>query len=173
MNILIGNFIVLIAGIIMISTGLLKQKGKIIISQTIFFSIYALSNIVLGGFTGFINNVLNIVRNILFYKNKLGLKEKILITILTIILTVFLGKNNIIAWFPTISALTYLWLIDIKNVINFKWLIIVTMSFWVFYDFSIKSYVSVIIDILTILTNFILIIILCKKRVKKKQFNRK
>lgn len=35
-----------------------------------------ISNIILGGITGAIINALSMLRNILCYKNKLGLKEK-------------------------------------------------------------------------------------------------
>ena len=62
--IVIGNIIALIASIIMVYSGLLKQKKKILYTQTIQILLAVISNIVLGGLTGAIINALSCVRNI-------------------------------------------------------------------------------------------------------------
>lgn len=80
-QIVIGNIIVLIAYLLMIYSGIVKNKKKIIYIQTIQIGMSVVSNIVLGGIVGAIINALSCVRNILCYKEKLGLKEKIIITI--------------------------------------------------------------------------------------------
>ena len=71
MYIIIGNIIALIASIIMVYSGFLKQKKTILFTQTIQISLSVLSNIVLGGITGAIINALSCIRNILCYKEKL------------------------------------------------------------------------------------------------------
>ena len=83
-----------------------------------------ISNIILGGITGAIINALSLIRNILCYKDKLGLKEKIVITILAIILTLKFNNLRYIGLLPLISTVTYIWLMNIKNVKRFKLLII-------------------------------------------------
>lgn len=62
--IIIGNIIALIASIIMVYSGFLKQKKTILYAQTIQIGLSVLSNIVLGGITGAIINAISCGRNV-------------------------------------------------------------------------------------------------------------
>ena len=73
-QIIIGNIIALIASILMVYSGVIKQKKKILYVQTVQIGMSVASNLVLGGVVGAIINALSCVRNILCYKDKLGLK---------------------------------------------------------------------------------------------------
>ena len=68
MQIFIGNIVALVASIIMVYSGYLKQKNKILYAQTMQIGLSVLSNIILGGITGAIINAISCVRNILCYK---------------------------------------------------------------------------------------------------------
>jgi hypothetical protein len=140
MNLIIGNIIALIASLLMVYSGTLKQKKKILYFQTLQIGSFVISDLVLGGLSGAIINALSLVRNILCYKDKLGLKEKLIITILSIILTLRFNNLGLIGLFPLISTVTYIWLMNIKNVINFKLLII-----------------SAIFDVMNIIANIVTI----------------
>lgn len=154
-NIIIGNIIALIASILMVYSGMLKQKKKILHFQTVQIGLSVISNIVLGGITGAIINVLSLIRNILCYKDKLGLKEKIVITILATILTLKFNNLGYIGLLPLISTVSYVWLMNIKDVKKFKWLIVFTMLMWLIYDVVIKSYTSAIFDFMNIVANIV------------------
>lgn len=95
------------------------------------------------------------IRNIICYKDKLGLKEKIIITVLSVVLSIIVNNLGVIGFLPVISTIAYIWLMNIKDVKKFKLLIIFTMFMWFIYDFTIKSYTSAIFDILTIISNMI------------------
>ena len=114
-----------------------------------------ISNIILGGITGAIINALSMIRNILCYKNKLGLKEKIIITILAIILTFKFNNLGYIGLLPLISTVSYIWLMNVEDVRKFKLLIIFTMLMWLIYDVVIKSYTSAIFDFMNIIANML------------------
>lgn len=152
---IIGNVIALIASILMVYSGLIKQKKKILYIQTIQIGLSVLSNLILGGITGAIINTLSLVRNILCYKDKLQLKEKCIITILAVILSLCFNNLGIIGLLPLISTIAYIWLMNIKDTIKFKYLIIFTMIMWLIYDLYIKSYTSAVFDFLNILANII------------------
>jgi hypothetical protein len=154
-SIIIGNIIALIASILMVYAGMLKQKKKILYFQTVQIGMSVISNIILGGITGAIINALSMIRNILCYKNKLGLKEKIIITILAIILTFKFNNLGYIGLLPLISTVSYIWLMNIKDVRKFKLLIIFTMLMWLIYDVVIKSYTSAIFDFMNIIANML------------------
>ena len=152
-NIIIGNIIALIASLLMVYSGIIKQKKKFLYTQTIQIGLSVISNIVLGGIVGAIINALSCIRNILCYKDKLGLKEKIILTILALVLSLKFNNLGLIGILPLISTIAYLWLMNIKNIIKFKYLIIFTMILWFIYDFSIKSYSSAFFDLMTVIAN--------------------
>ena len=164
MMIIIGNIIALIASILMVYSGIVKEKKKIIIFQSIQTGLSIISNLVLEGFTGAIINAIGLIRNILCYKDKLGLTEKIIITIISVMLTILFNNLGIIGYLPLLSTVVYLWLMNIKNIIHFKYLIIFTMILWAIYDFTIMSYTSCVFDVLTVLSNIISIIQIMHKR---------
>ncbi len=158
MQIIIGNIVALIASLIMVYSGLIKQKKKIIYTQTIQIGLYILSNLILGGITGAIINALSFVRNVLCYKDKLGKKEKVIITILAVVLSLAFNNLGIIGILPLISTIVYLWLMSIKDVVKFKYLTIFTMILWLVYDVYIKSYSSAVFDFMNIIANIVTII---------------
>ena len=141
----------------MVYSGILKQKKKILYFQTVQIGMSVISNIFLGGITGAIINALSMIRNILCYKDKLGLKEKIVITILAVIFTFEFNNLGYIGLFPLISTVSYIWLMNVNNVKKFKLLIAFTMLMWFIYDIVIKSYTSAIFDFMNIVANIVTI----------------
>ena len=166
MQIIIGNIIALMASIIMVYSGYLKQKKKILYVQTIQIGLSVFSNIVLGGITGAIINAISCVRNILCYKEKLNNISKIILIVLATILSLYFNNLGNIGLLPLISTITYILLMNIKNVIKFKYLIIFTMILWFFYDLYIKSYTSACFDAMCIITNMGSIIQMNKQKFK-------
>lgn len=152
---IIGNIIALIASLLMVYTGFLKNKKKIIFLQTIQILLYTVGNFLLNSIPGAIINILNCIRNILCYENKLGKKEKIIITILSIILTLKFNNLGIIGYLPGIISVSYIWLMTTKDVVKFKTLIIITTVLWFIHDIYIGLYTSAIFDFASIIANFI------------------
>jgi hypothetical protein len=166
MTILIGNLIALVAAILMVYSGFLKKKPDILFVQTIQLGMSVLSNIILGGITGAIINAISCIRNILCYKNKFSIIYKIIIISIAIILSLLYNNLGLIGLLPLISFTAYGLLINIKDVIKFKILIIFTMVMWLIYDLNIKSYTSACFEILNIIANLTAIIQI-KSRNKK------
>jgi len=158
MQLIIGNIVALIASIIMVYSGFLKQKKTILYTQTIQIGLSVLSNIILGGITGAIINALSCIRNILCYRNKLNTKAKIILILLATILSLLFNNLGIIGLFPVLSIIIYTLFMNIKNVVKFKWLIVITMFLWLVYDLFIKSYTSAVFDFMSIIANIISII---------------
>ena len=155
---LLGNLIALIASIIMLYSGLLKNKKRVLYTQTIQICLSVISNVILGGIVGAIVNFTSVIRNILCYSDKLNLVSKIIITIFVTFLSLKFNNIGIIGLLPLISTITYLWLMNIKNIIKFKYLIIFTMILWFIYVFIIKSYSSAVFDLMTVIANMYSII---------------
>lgn len=151
--IVIGNTVALIASIIMVYTGFLKKKKEILYFQTIQTGLFVLSNIILGGITGAIINVIGCIRNILCYKNKLGLTSKIIITFISVLFSLKFNTQGIIGLLPMINTVIYMWLMNTKDAIKFKTLNIFTTTMWLIYDLSINSYTSSAFNFANIIAN--------------------
>lgn len=163
-RIVIGNIVALIASLLMVYSGAVKKRKKILYIQTIQIGLSVISNIILGGIVGAIINALSCVRNVLCYKNRLGLREKIIITVLAILLSIKFNNLGLIGILPLISTITYLWLMTVKDVVKLKALIIFTMVLWFVYDLVIKSYSSSFFDLMTAVVNIYSIIKLKNKK---------
>ena len=166
-NIIIGNIIAFIASVLMVVAGLQKKKKTILFFQIIQIGLSVISNIVLGGYTGAIINLISCIRDILCYKDKLGTKEKIIIIILAIGLTITFNNLGFIGILPLIATVTYICFMNTKDVIKFKILIIFSMVMWLTYDLFIKSYTSSVFDFLSIIANCVAILQLLQNRNKK------
>lgn len=83
--------------------------------------------------------------------------------------------NNlgVIGLFPVIITVTYILLMNIKDVVKFKWLIIFIMLMWLIYDVYIKSYTSTIFDFMNIVANIISIIQINNNKKKGERKNEK
>ena len=155
---LIGNMIALAASILQASSGLVKNKQKIIYMHSVQKIFGVISNLVLCGITGALMNLVGFIRNVLCYKHKLGIKEKIILIILSTALSLSANEINAISFLPMIATIIYTLLMDIKDIIKFKRLALVTTIMWFIYDIFINSYTGAFFDLAYILTNLITII---------------
>ena len=157
MSVVIGNIVSLLASVLMTYSGYIKSKGKFLIVQIVQMSLSALSNFILGGTTGTIINLVNIIRNVLCYKNKLNKYSIILILTLSISLSLYFNNLSFIGLLPLLSTILYTTLMNTKDIKKFKYLTITTMLLWLIYDICIMNYVSALFDLLTIGSNSIAI----------------
>ena len=157
-TILIANAIALLASLLMVYTGYIKKKEKILFFQTIQIGLSVISNLILGGITGAIINALGLIRNILCYKEKLNKIAQIILIILSILIGVYFNNLALIGLLPIISNVVYIVFMNIKDVIKFKYLIIFTMTMWLVYDIYIMSYTSAVFDLGTMIANIIAVI---------------
>ena len=163
-NIIIGNILAFIGSVLLVYSGIIKEKKKIIYVQTLQIGVLIISNAVLGGVTGTIINTVDCIRNILCYKNKLKFKEKVILIIISTALSVKFNNLGIVGMLPLISTILYTLLMDTKNIIKLKIVLIVTSILWCVYGLIIKSYSSAIFNILNIITNSISIYQLCNSK---------
>lgn len=164
---ILGNAIALVSSILMVIAGLVKNKKKIIFIETIQIAIAIVSDFILGGITGAIINFVSIFRNILCYKEKLNKVFKIIIIAVSSTLTIVFNNLGIIGYLPLLSIITYTWWLDIKDVVKFKYLVLFSLVMWTIYDFTIKSYIFMTFDVLSIISNIIAIIQLKAKKKKE------
>ena len=133
MSVLIANAIDLVAAVIQVGTGSIKQKARILIAQIVQLLLQAVSMLLLGGVTGAVSNVLSCYRNYLCYKGKLNPFWKGLLIAVSIVMTLLLNNQGLLGYLPAAVCTVYILLMNVKDPVKFK--VLVTLSFvpWMFY----------------------------------------
>ena len=164
MSVLIANAIDLVAAVIQVGTGSIKQKARILIAQIVQLLLQAVSMLLLGGVTGAISNVLSCLRNYLCYKEKLSTIWKVLLIAASIAMTVLFNDQGLIGMLPAAVCTVFIIFMDVKDPVKFK--LLVTLSFlpWMVYHFILKAYVGAAVDAATILTNTVTLVAMARKK---------
>ncbi len=158
MNIIvIGNIIGFVGSMFMVIGGYLKNKNNAIIAQTMQLFFLSISNLILGSVSGFINNLINCVRNVFSVKDKLTIPIKLIIIIISIILTVKYNNLGLIGYLPLINNIIFIICMNTKSDLNFKFLTIFYMALWLIHNLYIKAFTTSIFNIITIVTCIIAI----------------
>lgn len=154
-QLILGNILDLIASLLLIYSGTLYERKKILILDMSrgFFS--AFGRLILGSFTGFVSSTSTFVRNLLYYKGKLSLKNKLIVGFLTIFLSLKFGNISFLSLIPTAISVSYLFLFDMEKIKNFKLLNVFYAVLWLIYKIYIRSYLSAFVEILVAVTNLV------------------
>lgn len=155
--IIIGNIIGLLGSLFMVWGGYLKNKTHAIIAQTMQLLFLSISNLILGSLSGFINNLINCIRNVFSVKNKLTIPIKLIIIILSIVLTLKYNNLGLIGYLPLINNIIFIIFMNTKSDLNFKFLTIFYMSLWLIHNLYIKAFTTSFFNCVTIITCLIAI----------------
>ena len=159
-----ANIIDFLASILMVASGSIKKKGRILAVQIIQLMMQSVSMLLLGGITGAVNNVLSCLRNYLCYKEKLNVYWKAFLIVASIGLTILLNDQGLLGIIPVVVCTVYILLMDLKDPIAFKLLVTLTFVPWVFYHFYLGAYVAAIFDTLSVITNAVTLGIMIKEK---------
>ena len=152
-QIIIANVIDFLASMIQIYSGTIKEKKKILLFQIIQLGIQTVSMLLLGAIPGAISNVLSCIRNYLCYKNIFTWPIKIILILLSLVLTVAFNNQGLLGYLPFVVCTIYVLFMDIKDPFKFKVLVTLTFVPWIFYFFIIKTYTGAFFAATTVLTN--------------------
>ena len=170
MNIIvIGNIVAFIGAILMVLVGFIKTKRNILIAQNIQFLIMGLGNLILGGVSGFIVNIVGILRNISCLRWNLNVPLKIFFIALQVIINWRFNTAGLIGWLPVVATGLFTWYVDSNSEIVIKTVCIISECMWIFYDFHFHNYVSVSFDVMTIVSTFVGIWMILRDRKNAKE----
>ena len=156
MNILlIGNAVSMIGCLIMVGIGFLKKKSHILIAQSVQCAFMGAGNLILGGVSGFIANVVTILRNLVFAKREVTTALKLFFIALQVVLSLGSLGDGFICWLPVLAAVVFTWFLDTKSAATLKVVILFTQVMWLIYDIYYRNYVAATFDVLTMCSNLI------------------
>ena len=161
---LIGNAISMVGCLIMVLIGFLKKKNHILIAQCIQCLFMGVGNLVLGGVSGFICNIVTIIRNLVFVKFRNTTFLKIVFIVLQLVLSIGTLSAGFISWLPLIAAALFTWCMDTKSPAKLKICILCTQVMWLAYDLYYRNFVASAFDVMTMISNVIGLYMVCKKK---------
>lgn len=154
-KLIIGNIIMLIACIIMTIAGLPKKKSTCLVLQNTQIFLASIGNLFFQSYPGCIINLLSVIRNILSQKEKLTVPIKIILSILVVVISLCFNNIGVLVIFPLTSFISYIFLMNTKNDIVFKLVVISSSVLWLIYDLSLMMYINAFFEVATIITNCI------------------
>lgn len=163
-TLLIGNAISFVGCLIMVAIGFLRKKHHILIAQSVQCAFMGTGHLILGGVSGFICNVVTILRNLVFVKYNPTLALKIGFIVLQVVLSIGSLSAGWISWLPIIAAAIFTWNLDTKDTSRLKIVILITQVLWLIYDTYFRNYVSTAFDIMTMISNIIGLYMLKKSK---------
>ena len=162
-TLLIGNAVSMIGCLIMVLIGFLKRNNHILMAQCAQCLFMGAGNLILGGVSGFISNVVTIFRNLVFLKLKNTVFLKVFFILLQLVLSWSSLTAGFISWLPLIAAALFTWCMDTKNAVKLKKVILCTQVMWLAYDLYFRNYVASAFDVMTMVSNVIGLYMMCKK----------
>lgn len=153
-RIVIANIIDFLASMVQIYTGAVKDKAKILLLQILQLGMQTVSMILLGAIPGAISNVLSCVRNYLCYRDVFTWPIKIVLIVISFVLTVLFNNQGLLGYLPFAVCTVYVLMMDMKDEIKFKLLVTLTFVPWTVYYLVIKSYTGALFAAITIVTSF-------------------
>ena len=151
----IGNAVSMVGCLIMVGIGFLKKKSHILMAQSVQCAFMGFGNLILGGVSGFIANVVSILRNLLFAKLNVTTPLKVFFILLQVVLSLNSLGDGLICWLPILAAAVFTWFLDTKSEAKLKVVILCTQVMWLIYDIYYHNYVATTFDVLTMGSNLI------------------
>jgi hypothetical protein len=150
---LIGNLISGIGCLLMVLIGLLRKKSHILLAQSLQCVFMGAGHLVLGGTSGFIANMVSIVRNLVFLKFEATKGRRLFFILVQLLLSLGSLGGGLICWIPIFNTALFTWSLDIKNEIRLKAVILFTQCLWFVYDLTYRNYVAMVFDLMAIIAN--------------------
>lgn len=157
-TVLFGNIISFVSAVLLIVMGLTKTRKKILTLQLSQVSLLAVSNAILGAYTGAVSNLIALVRNILCLKVKYSLTIKLLVSAALVGLGLLTNDRGFLGLLPIAGTVLVTCSLDCEDVVKLKSAYIISQSVWIFYDLAVKNYVAAVTDTFGVAANIIGII---------------
>lgn len=154
-NLLIGNAASMVGCLIMVGIGFLKSNRHILVAQSVQCLFMGAGNLILGGVSGFICNIVTIIRNLVFIRFRNTTALKLFFIALQFVLSISTLSAGWISWLPIISAALFTWFMDTPSAAKLKVIILCTQVMWLIYDLYYRNYVASAFDVMTMCSNII------------------
>ena len=151
-RIVLGNGVFFLGAVILVSLGLIRTKRNILIAQIAQEAFMGTGMLILGGISGFIVDMVAIVRNVVCIRWKYTLKWKLIFIAAQVGLYAALGAEGLYGWLPVIAMCLFTWYLDSENVVLLKVILAVMQLMFLIYDARLQNYVGIAVDFTSMIT---------------------
>ena len=151
--VVMANLVSMVGCVLMVAVGFLQKKRQILLVQCVQFAIQGAAHLLLGASTGFVSSIVGIVRNLVFVRKENTGVLKLLFVLVQVAISLYVGVNGVVDWFPIIATVLFTWCLDTKSEVRLKLVMILAQFTWLVYDYVYMNYAACVFDCLTILSN--------------------
>ena len=163
-RIVLGNGVFFLGAVILVFLGLIRTKRNILIAQILQELFMGTGMLILGGISGFIADMISILRNLVCIRWNFTIKWKLIFIAAQVGLYAAFGAEGFYGWMPVVAMALFTWFLDTENVVLLKILIAVMQLMWLVYDISIVNYVGMVVDMVSAVTNVVGIFLVRKPK---------
>lgn len=151
--IIIGNLLSLFAMFFLFYAVSQKENHKLITIQGISYFFFASAGIILKGYSGFVQDIIGCVRNILIAKKNNSKTTRNILLVFGVLFGLLLNNKQFIGLFPILGTFQYTLISTKQNITNkqLQLSIIFNAILMTVYSFVIKNYINLITNTVTIL----------------------
>ena len=161
---LLSQIIVIVATIFIAFTYFIKNRKKILILFILYSIFYGIHYLLLNAITGFLMNLVSIIRNIIFYKQEINNKQnsKIFLVVLfsIIILFTLCSYKDYYSLISMSASLISTYSIWQKSPIIYRILAVIVSICFIIYAIHINSVFAIITEVFLLTTEIIGLILL-------------
>ena len=141
--------------ILMACIGLVKSKQKILILQSVQCTLLCIANFMLGGVTGAVCDIIQMIRNYVCYNKSFTRTTGLAFIMFQIAGAVLTSANSLPEWIPCIASSLFTAALCTPSVKLLKLAEIVCQMMWLYFDLTIQNYTGALFDALTSFTNLV------------------
>ncbi len=136
--ILLANALALASSLINVGKGLICDRRRILLVQCV--------QKLFGGMSGCISNFIGIARNLWCVKRDMSLTMKTALCLSHVMLTALVSRIGPLESLPIAATCIHTFVIDTKNMLFLKSIMLLSQMMWLVYDFAIGNYVAFTFD---------------------------
>lgn len=148
-----------------------KKKTSYLLTQFVVNLLYCIQYVLLGAIPAAVNNVIALVKYIIFYKSaKENKKNPVWQVILFSIISLVCGLivlDSIDGLVPVVTTLMFTYAVWQDNPVVLRIVVILCNLLWIMYNFNVKAYVSAVYSLIELIISLITLIMLVKKSKEK------
>ncbi len=144
--ILLANALALASSLINVGKGLICDRRRILLVQCVQKLFGGMSSFLLGGMSGCISNFIGIARNLWCVKRDMSLPMKAALCVSHVMLTALVSRIGPLESLPIAATCIHTFVIDTKNMLFLKSIMLLSQMMWLVYDFAIGNYVAFTFD---------------------------
>lgn len=151
MYLIIGNFFSLLSAMCLGISVLKKNKKDLILWQVWCIVLANVTCLALMAYAALITGIIDMIRNLLAYKNKLTGKITAVLVILCVIISLVVNNLGIIGILAIIASTSYtIFMYTTKNEQQMRWALILNQALWLIHDTYIQAYPAALTDVVMV-----------------------